>query len=250
MVGLERRLQNERVAEIAARDANVARLGRDWPSSVPSFAKQRRETRRAVEARQAQPVYRTVASNEREGLAIADDGVIFDTAGHQGLDECGRTRQLKLLVRVPQLASQLTGSRDWRVIGPQGRKGHEERFAQDPSRQLRAFDDHSAGGNSALRRWRSQNKDPGGGKCGCACTINSNDYPGGGIVTLVNYNNPAGYACSAFNGATCSASDPATGGVRTGTVGMCGAAWTTVSITYSPFTGLSVLHGSAGLLPR
>ena len=90
----------------------------------------------------------------------------------------------------------------------------------------------------------------GGGKCGCACTINSNDYPGGGIVTLVNYNNPAGYACSAFNGATCSASDPATGGVRTGTVGMCGAAWTTVSITYSPFTGLSVLHGSAGLLPR
>ena len=56
------------------------------------FAKERREARAAVEARQAEPVDRAVASNEREGLAIADDGVILDTAWHQGSDKNGVER--------------------------------------------------------------------------------------------------------------------------------------------------------------
>ena len=89
MFSAKHRFENERVAQVSARDADVTLLRRYQPSPVLGFAKQRAEARAAVEAGQAQPVDRAVASNEREGLAIADDGVILDTAWHQGSDNAG-----------------------------------------------------------------------------------------------------------------------------------------------------------------
>ena len=61
MFSAKHRFENERVAHVSARDPDVTRLGRDEPSSVLGFAKQRAEASAAIEAGQAQPVNRAVA---------------------------------------------------------------------------------------------------------------------------------------------------------------------------------------------
>ena len=45
-------------------------------------AEQRREAGRGVEARQAEPVDRAVAADQRSRLRVADDGVVFDGQAH------------------------------------------------------------------------------------------------------------------------------------------------------------------------
>jgi hypothetical protein len=47
------------------------------------IAEKRGKTRRAIKARQAQPVDGAIASDQGNRLAIADDRIIFDTAGHK-----------------------------------------------------------------------------------------------------------------------------------------------------------------------
>src|SRR5262249_49459331 len=50
----------------------------DLPPAVPRLAEERGEARRRVEARQAQPVDRPVAADQRGALAVADQGVVLD----------------------------------------------------------------------------------------------------------------------------------------------------------------------------
>ncbi len=45
---------------------------------MPLVAEQGREAGVAVEARPAQPVDRAVAVDQRRGLAVADEAVVFD----------------------------------------------------------------------------------------------------------------------------------------------------------------------------
>src|SRR4029079_4049330 len=53
------------------------------PAAVVAGAEQRREAGRTVEARPAQPVERAVAPDEGGGLAVSDEGVVLDRAGHR-----------------------------------------------------------------------------------------------------------------------------------------------------------------------
>jgi hypothetical protein len=55
---------------------------RDLPVTVIGVAEQGRETGLGVEARQAQPVHRTVRADQRGRLHVADDGVVLDPACH------------------------------------------------------------------------------------------------------------------------------------------------------------------------
>lgn len=51
--------------------------------------------------------------------------------------------------------------------------------------------------------------------CHCVC-----DFPSGGNV-MITYNYPVAL-CGSYNGKTCNVEDPGTGGVRSGTLDLCG----------------------------
>lgn len=51
----------------------------------PRCTEQRREARRRIEARQAEPIDRAVATDERGALAVAEQRIVFDTQRHQDL---------------------------------------------------------------------------------------------------------------------------------------------------------------------
>ncbi len=80
-------LQDERVAGVPPAGRGPAGAlevipRRDLPVTVIGVAEQGRETRLGVEARQAQPVHRTVRADQRGRLHVPDDGVVFDPACH------------------------------------------------------------------------------------------------------------------------------------------------------------------------
>ena len=77
-VRLEDRLEDQRVVAVAARRAADLVPGREQPAAVIGRAEQRREARARVEAREAAPVDRPVAADERGGLQVADEGVVLD----------------------------------------------------------------------------------------------------------------------------------------------------------------------------
>ena len=81
-IGLEPRLEDERVRAVAPGHLRLRIGRRDQPAAIIVVAENRRETSSGVEARQAKPVDRTVASNERCGLAVADQSIIFDGEDH------------------------------------------------------------------------------------------------------------------------------------------------------------------------
>jgi hypothetical protein len=73
-----RRFEHHRIADVLAfRRTHVAR-GRDAPAAVGRVTEQRGENRIVIEARQAQPIDRPVATDERGRAAIADQRVVFD----------------------------------------------------------------------------------------------------------------------------------------------------------------------------
>jgi hypothetical protein len=74
--------KNQRIAAITSCRASSACNRCDQPSAVSRFAKQSSETGRAVEPGQAEPINRAVAADQRQGFAIADDCIIFNTTGH------------------------------------------------------------------------------------------------------------------------------------------------------------------------
>ena len=78
--GLEPRLQDQRIVPIAARGARDLPRRRDQPAAVLLGAEQRGKAGIGIEGRPAQPVDRSVAADQRRGLAIADQPIIFDPA--------------------------------------------------------------------------------------------------------------------------------------------------------------------------
>src|SRR5581483_12137337 len=76
LVRLPGRLEDERVVEIPAADR--AALGRrEQPASVLRAAEERGEAGAGVEAREAEPVDRAAALDERRGLQIAEERVVL-----------------------------------------------------------------------------------------------------------------------------------------------------------------------------
>ena len=65
-------LEHQRLAHIAARRAGNARGGGQAPLAVVGIAEQRTEHRRAVKARDAEPVDGSVAGDECAGALVAD----------------------------------------------------------------------------------------------------------------------------------------------------------------------------------
>jgi hypothetical protein len=74
----ELRFQNEGVAAIAPAHRALDARRRDAPAAVLGLAEERGEARRGIEARPAQPVERAVARDERGGVAVADQRVVFN----------------------------------------------------------------------------------------------------------------------------------------------------------------------------
>ena len=79
--GLKPRLQDQRIGPVAARGVDDLVRRRDQPAAVLVGAEQAGETGIGIESRPAQPVDRTVASDQSGGLAISDQSVIFDSGG-------------------------------------------------------------------------------------------------------------------------------------------------------------------------
>ena len=78
LVGLVDRLQDQRVVAVPARRPVNAGRRREQPAAVIGVAEQRREARTRVEAREAAPVDRPVAADERRRLQVADERVVLD----------------------------------------------------------------------------------------------------------------------------------------------------------------------------
>ena len=78
----EARLQDERVAAVAARDARRLVLGGDAGAAVLGLAEQRRKAGFRIEVWPAQPVDRTVAADQCRGAEVADQRVVFNAGGH------------------------------------------------------------------------------------------------------------------------------------------------------------------------
>ena len=80
--GVELGLEDERAVAVAARDA----ARRAAPGAISQRRGRRRRaarrSRRRVEARQAQPVDRAVAADQRRGLRVADQRVVLDAGRH------------------------------------------------------------------------------------------------------------------------------------------------------------------------
>ena len=75
---LEVRLEDQAVAAIASAHAAVDADRREAPAAVLALAEQRREARRGIEARPAQPVDRAVGAHERRRMAVADQRIVFN----------------------------------------------------------------------------------------------------------------------------------------------------------------------------
>jgi hypothetical protein len=76
--GLELGLEHQRPRAVAA--AGLAHLARGChaPVSVPLVAEQRGEARGRIEARQAEPVDRSVPADQRRRLHVADQAIVLD----------------------------------------------------------------------------------------------------------------------------------------------------------------------------
>src|SRR5205814_2850973 len=71
-------LEDQSVAAItAARRFDFIR-GQETPAAIFFVAEQRREARTRIEARETEPIDRTVATDKRPGLRVTQECVIFD----------------------------------------------------------------------------------------------------------------------------------------------------------------------------
>ena len=80
--GREHGFEDQGVAAIAARHLRMGILGRHAPTAVFLIAQEGRKTGIAIEAGPAEPVDRTVPSDERDRLAVADHGVVLNPLRH------------------------------------------------------------------------------------------------------------------------------------------------------------------------
>jgi hypothetical protein len=88
--GLEICFEHQRAGAIAPRHDRIVILRCNLPAPVLWGPEQRREAGRGIEPRPAQPVDGTVTRDQCRGLAIADQCIVFDAAGH-GLGGANRS---------------------------------------------------------------------------------------------------------------------------------------------------------------
>ncbi len=86
----EFRFQDQGIATIATRHPRIGGCGSDDPMAVVGRAEQGRKDRAGIEARPTQPIDRTVATDESGGLAVADQGVVFNALCHASRRARGR----------------------------------------------------------------------------------------------------------------------------------------------------------------
>ena len=91
MLGVELGLVDERVLAVAALDPLDLAAGASSQRPLLLVAEQRGEARAGVEAREAEPVDRAVAADERRGLQVADQAVVLDP--HQSPPVSDRKRR-------------------------------------------------------------------------------------------------------------------------------------------------------------
>ena len=80
--------EHERVAAVAARDAQHAAARSDAKASVLRLADERSERGRRIEARHAAPVDRALAAHQRGRVRVADQRVVLDAGGPRRQDAC------------------------------------------------------------------------------------------------------------------------------------------------------------------
>ncbi len=110
LCGLPLGLENERRVAVAADRAR--RLDRrDEPAPVTPVSEQRREAGVRVEAREAAPVDRPLAMDERRRLEVRDERVVLDQACHLRAIVTRRTARVHLQRPARGRAAALRGSR-------------------------------------------------------------------------------------------------------------------------------------------
>src|SRR5262249_51225231 len=77
-------LEDERPRSVAAPHALDRAFGREEEAAILRGAEEVREEGARVEARHAEPVDRAVPANEGRGLAVANQGIVFNAGGHGG----------------------------------------------------------------------------------------------------------------------------------------------------------------------
>ena len=114
VLGVEVELVHERVLAVAALDALDLAVGREQPAAVALVPEQGGEARARVEAREAEPVDRAVAPDERRGLQVADQPVVLDphqsASGERAEAAVGGAVE-RVLVRIPRVAVERRGVR-------------------------------------------------------------------------------------------------------------------------------------------
>ena len=93
--GLELGLEHERPGPVATRGRAHLAGRREQPAPMPLVPQQGREARRGVKARQAQPVDRSVAADQRRGLQVADEAVVLE---RHRLPSRSALRDLELMI--------------------------------------------------------------------------------------------------------------------------------------------------------
>src|SRR5215208_2956352 len=83
VVGLELRLKHETSWPVPPRDARDPAGRRDQPPPVTLVAQQRGEAGPRIEAREAEPVDRAVAADQRGRVRVADERVLLDPLRHE-----------------------------------------------------------------------------------------------------------------------------------------------------------------------
>src|SRR5262249_33473788 len=85
LLRLKRRDQDQRAIEVTALDPSNRAGWRDQPTTRLGVAENRGKTDGRITPPQMQPIHGTIASDERRGRAIADQGIVFDSLAHRHL---------------------------------------------------------------------------------------------------------------------------------------------------------------------
>jgi hypothetical protein len=88
-------LEDERLRLIALLGTVNLRCRAQQPIAVPVAAEQLREASVGIDARQAQPVDRAAARDQRDRRRVADDSVLFEWGTHDGKDGARRARAIR-----------------------------------------------------------------------------------------------------------------------------------------------------------
>ena len=85
LIGDELRLEHQGVPPVVAVGGQARSLGGDPPRPVVLVTQELGKARTGIESRQAEPVDRSVPSDQGDGVQIADDSVVLDGKRHDSV---------------------------------------------------------------------------------------------------------------------------------------------------------------------